>query len=662
VLAAFLPVATAQADWTAAQDMGTGRADHTQVALTDSKVLAAGGETSAVLCSSPTDASETYNYSSGSWTSQDHMNVGRADAQAVALPNAKALVAGGCAFPSGGDAAPTDSAEVYDDSDGSWTLTQSMHTVREHFNLVALQNGKVLAVGGATETGSTVQTATAEIYDRTTGAWTTTDSMSDARSDATATVLNDGKVLVAGGLQNGTKLDSAELYDPDTGHWTATDSLNTARYDASAALLSNGDVLVVGGIAEVEGADGNTTSAEIYDPTTGTWTAADSMNASHGQQPAIGVLQGGDVLVAGDGSSEVYDPTADSWASVDAPLTFTFEGSEGTMMDTGQFLFTGGWMSGPSTGTTNAAEVLAPVTCQDMNESTGKDRELSAQLDCTDIAGATLTYGLDSSPAHGTVQLTDPSTGEFTYTPDAGFTGSDSFLFGAGSANGGSSQRTVSISVLPPPSCESGALSVVSGASVVVPMSCTDAGGAALTYVIDSGPSHGTLGSIDQGTGRVTYTPAPGYTGSDSLTFHANSSNGTSATKTVSMTVAPAPASPGSGGATPPVVSPRLPGLSAAFRSLSMKAHQRGRAISGSLMIALSGSKFTGVLRFRGAAMGHRTARNLHAGRYRFKITLSRSGLRTLRRRHSLRLAVKLTVTGPGVKSTTVTRSVTLRA
>jgi hypothetical protein len=183
--------------------------------------------------------------------------------------------------------------------------------------------------------------------------------------------------------------------------------------------------------------------------------------------------------------------------------------------------------------------------------------------------------------------------------------------------------------------------------------------GAALTYTIDSGPARGTLGSISQGTGTVTYTPVAGYTGTDSITYHASSSNGTSSTKTITLTVLPAPPPAGPTGPTPPSGPSAHP---AAFRSLSMKARQHGKAITGSVIIAKGGSKFTGLVRLHRTTLGRRTARRLHAARYRFKITLSRAGLRTLHRRHALRLSVKLTVTGPGAKTKSVTRTVTLRA
>src|SRR5262249_26910752 len=161
--------------------------------------------------------------------------------------------------------------------------------------------------------------------------------------------------------------------------------------------------------------------------------------------------------------------------------------------------------------------------------------------------------------------------------------------------------KTVTISVNPPPSCQSASYSVVSGASVSVHLPCTTSGGAALTYSVDSGPSRGTLGAVNPATGNATYTPAPGYTGTDSLTFPATSSNGTSTTKTITLTVTAAPP-PGPTGPTQPTAHP------AAFRKLSMKARQHGKAISGSVIVAEKGSKFTGVLRFHGATVGRRTA------------------------------------------------------
>jgi len=102
-------------------------------------------------------------------------------------------------------------------------------------------------------------------------AWTTTGSMTEGRSQPSATLLKDGKVLVAGGSP-GAASTTAELYDPATGTWTATGNLNVGRSQHTATLLSDGRVLVAGG------GGGNLTSAELYDPARGTWTATGSLN------------------------------------------------------------------------------------------------------------------------------------------------------------------------------------------------------------------------------------------------------------------------------------------------------------------------------------------------------------------------------------------------
>ena len=119
---------------------------------------------------------------------------------------------------------------------------QPQHRTPDH-TATLLPNGKVLVAGGYNGGALT----SAELYDPASGTWTATGSLNTARYDHTATLLPNGKVLVAGGISNGSDLTSAELYDPASGTWTATGSLNTARYEHTATLLPNGKVLVAGG-------------------------------------------------------------------------------------------------------------------------------------------------------------------------------------------------------------------------------------------------------------------------------------------------------------------------------------------------------------------------------------------------------------------------------
>ena len=126
-----------------------------------------------------------------------------------------------------------------------WEYTGSLNTGRYLHTATLLADGRVLVAGGYTVA---LDLASAELYDPATGTWTVTGSLNTARYCHTATLLPDGKVLVAGGINwYRLQLASAELYDPATGNWTDTGSLNTARCWHTATLLPDGRVLVAGG-------------------------------------------------------------------------------------------------------------------------------------------------------------------------------------------------------------------------------------------------------------------------------------------------------------------------------------------------------------------------------------------------------------------------------
>ena len=207
---------------------------------------------------------------------------------------------------------------------GTFTLTGSLNTARRDHTATLLQNGEVLVAGGTDVSNNlTTALASAELYNPTTGEWTSTDSMSDARTAFTATLLANGEVLVAGGSNEVDCLDSAELYNPVTGHWKLTGSMNQPRCSHSATLLPNGEVLVAGGTEVDPFQSGTLATSDLYNPETGTWQSTGSLNVSRANPAAE--LENGQVLLAAGynitnqietilASAELYNPSTGRWS------------------------------------------------------------------------------------------------------------------------------------------------------------------------------------------------------------------------------------------------------------------------------------------------------------------------------------------------------------
>jgi N-acetylneuraminic acid mutarotase len=242
-----------------------------------------------------------------------------------------------------------------DATGGSWSRTGSLHTARASPMAVTLQNGKVLVAGGLDKNNQALSSA--ELFDPSTGTWSRTGSMQAVRSNGTLTLLTDGTVLAAGGFtfpQNPSGT-SAEIYNPATGKWKQTGSLTTYRVYHTATLLSNGKVLVAGGVTQDESSA--VASAELYDPRSKTWSATGSMTAPRAYHAAT-LLSNGRVLVSGgdhdlffgaQGSAEEYDPGSGHWSPVGRMMTSRRFHTLTTLAD-GSVLATGGTYGGPSGG------------------------------------------------------------------------------------------------------------------------------------------------------------------------------------------------------------------------------------------------------------------------------------------------------------------------
>ncbi|HKZ79853.1 MAG TPA: kelch repeat-containing protein [Pyrinomonadaceae bacterium] len=320
-----------QANWSTTGSLGSARVLHTATLLTNGKVLTAGG---LIVGNLTTDSAELYDPATGMWSATGSMIGPRLNHMAVRLLNGKVLVAGGAR-----GTTTFKSAELYDPDTGTWSTTGNMAVARTIGTATLLSDGKVLAAGGSGDN-------TAELYDPVTGTWSLTGTMNAVRESHAATVLPNGKVLVSGGFtgsfSNPTLHSSAELYDPATGSWTPTGSLNTARAFLMAILLLNGKVLAVGG--------GNFTfafkTAELYDPATGQWSTTGSMLTARDSSSTLTLLASGKVLVVGNvlgqKSAELYDPASGSWtATADLHSTVRLN-HEATLLLNGKVLVSGG--------------------------------------------------------------------------------------------------------------------------------------------------------------------------------------------------------------------------------------------------------------------------------------------------------------------------------
>jgi Galactose oxidase, central domain/Abnormal spindle-like microcephaly-assoc'd, ASPM-SPD-2-Hydin len=302
--------------------------------------------------------------------------------------------------------------------EGTFIPTGSMNTARDIQTATLLNNGMVLIAGGEGSSGSV---ASAELYDPVTGTFTPTGSMNIPRVRHTATLLNNGTVLITGGTDDnagGIVLASAEVYDPAKGTFTPTGSMNSARESHTATLLKSGRVLVAGGV-------GFEASAEVYDPTTGTFTATGSMNTGRYAHTAT-LLNDGTVLVAGGigpggnlgsgvslASAELFAPMAGTFTPSGSMSTARYIHTA-TLLSNGTVLVAGGGIANGSA----SAELYDP-TAKTFN-LTGSMNVLRFFHTATLLNnGRVLVAGGaadDGSGILASAELYDPTTMTFTLT------------------------------------------------------------------------------------------------------------------------------------------------------------------------------------------------------------------------------------------------------
>jgi hypothetical protein len=329
--------------------LNTARFFHTATLLNNGTVLMAGGEGAL-------GSAELYNPATGTFANTGSLNTARRWHTATLLNNGMVLVAGGT--DESGSGATLSSAELYNPATGSFTYTGSMNTPRQNHTATLLNNGMVLMAGGGGP-------PSAELYNPATGTFTPTGSLNTGRNSHTATLLNNGMVLVAGGYPD---IARAELYNPATGTFSYTGSMNTARFYHTATLLNNGMVLMAGGIVYLGGNDYDTpASAELYNPATETFTyTTGSLNTPRYEHTAT-LLNNGMVLVAGgfgDGtlaSAELYNPATEIFTLTGNMNTPRYSHTA-TLLNNGMVLMAGGFYEATHSEILSSAELYVPPT------------------------------------------------------------------------------------------------------------------------------------------------------------------------------------------------------------------------------------------------------------------------------------------------------------
>jgi hypothetical protein len=264
----------------------------------------------------------------------------------------------------------------------TFVATGSMHVARSGATATLLKNGKVLMAGGTSYPGDSSDAnfyASAEIYDPATGKFSSTGSMTAARTNATAIRLSDGRILIAGGdgcsdpkhctkvpAEATENLASAEIYDPATGKFTRTGSMTSSDRADAAVLLPDGRVMMAfAGPA-----------AELFDPATGKFTSSGRTGTSPPNTATL--LPNGKVLVTtGEGSPQLYDMATGKFKQVSlalppgtptakykdgVPVERTSPDSATLLPDGRVLLFAGGYLEtyDPATGACADAGVISP--------------------------------------------------------------------------------------------------------------------------------------------------------------------------------------------------------------------------------------------------------------------------------------------------------------
>jgi Kelch motif/Secretion system C-terminal sorting domain len=304
--------------------------------FSNNKILATGGDSPVIF-----NSAEIYDLGNNTWENTTPMLGYRTIHHLITLNNGEVIAIGGFLL---------QSCEIFNPASNSWRYTDSLETLKYFWDTATLLNdGRILVVGGYYFDQPSLQNIhfkICEIFDPISETWSFADSLTDGRSAHTATLLKDGKVIVTGG-QNTGDLSSCEIYDPVTNQWSSAGNLLHARSFHSAVLLSDGRVLVSGGVTPDSTL--GTRYCEIYDPVTNSWSEAGEMIVPRADHKSL-LLLDSTVLITGGSFEpevwEIYDPKTLSVIYFDTLPVIVFEPElepfpDGRIISIGGYTFDG---------------------------------------------------------------------------------------------------------------------------------------------------------------------------------------------------------------------------------------------------------------------------------------------------------------------------------
>lgn len=339
--------------------LNTARSNHIAVLLPNNLVLVSGGSTGSTILKS----TELYDPVKNTWTASSDMNSARTGHTATLLLNGKVLVTGGF-----DGTTALKSAEIYDPASGKWTATTATMTYSHNFHTsTLLSDGKVLIAGGVVGPSINADPTATEVYDPALGSFSAGPNLPEPRQGHTSTVLSNGAILFVGNSNGNAATARLLNYTaPSTFAWpdlasppVPTGALINGRWNHSATLLGNGKVLVAGGFGA------NTRSTELYDPATNSWSAAGNLAVGRALHTSTLLLDGRVLVVGGyDGSNalssiEVYHPTSGWSTATQKSLNTARATHTSTLLSNGNVVIVGTYLQTSGTASTST-EVWVP--------------------------------------------------------------------------------------------------------------------------------------------------------------------------------------------------------------------------------------------------------------------------------------------------------------